>query len=104
MQVNSNLIKSTRVKNGWTQQQLAEISDVSLRTIQRIEHTGTASNESISALSSSFGIEREKLMIVPRVSPENLKIAKLNQVFLVSLGALLFGIVLGGASVYWVLG
>lgn len=50
-------LKNLRAKNGWSQEQLATISGVSSRTIQRIEKHGDCSLETKMALSAAFGIE-----------------------------------------------
>lgn len=73
MDVNSDLVKQNRLSRGWTQQQLSEIANISLRTIQRIEKNGVASNESVSSLAASFEIERQVLLIVPRVDSSQLR-------------------------------
>ena len=57
MRVDSNLIKSEREKRGWSQGHLASVAGLSLRTIQRIEKTGSASFESATALASVFSLE-----------------------------------------------
>jgi transcriptional regulator with XRE-family HTH domain len=49
-------LKQRRLDNGWSQQQLAEISGLSVRTVQRIENGETPGLETINALSASFGI------------------------------------------------
>jgi DNA-binding XRE family transcriptional regulator len=49
-------IKQLRIDNGWTQDQLAQITGLSYRTIQRIEKSGRCSLESKMALSSAFNI------------------------------------------------
>ncbi len=36
------VIKNLRLKNGWSQEKLAELSNLSLRTIQRIEKDDSA--------------------------------------------------------------
>ncbi len=61
MNINAKLVKELRTEKGWSQQHLADVCDISLRTIQRAEKTATASAETISALSSAFEIEREQL-------------------------------------------
>lgn len=40
MQINKQLIKSKRVERAWSQSELAQVSGLSLRTIQRIEKSG----------------------------------------------------------------
>lgn len=49
-------LKSLRLGRGWSQAELAEISDLSVRTIQRIEKGHTPSLEAIKALASSFAL------------------------------------------------
>ncbi len=53
MNVDSNLIKSERHRRAWSQDHLAEVAGLSLRTIQRVEKTGTASYESAQSLRMS---------------------------------------------------
>ncbi len=62
MLLNTQLIRSERESKNWTQQHLADVCDVSLRTIQRIEKTGEASSESLAALASVFELPAEKLV------------------------------------------
>jgi transcriptional regulator with XRE-family HTH domain len=57
MKVDSNLIKFKREGRGWTQDHLATVAGLSLRTIQRIEKTGSASFESVTALASVLSVE-----------------------------------------------
>jgi transcriptional regulator with XRE-family HTH domain len=57
MQVNIDVIKTQRSNRAWSQTQLAEVSGLSLRTIQRIEKTGVASLESVKSLSSVYEID-----------------------------------------------
>lgn len=62
MHVNQAYLKKLRDEKGWTQQQLAEIASVSLRTIQRVENQGVASNETVNALCAVYVIERSQLI------------------------------------------
>lgn len=55
--VDKDLIKNLRIKHGWSQDQLASISGLSLRTIQRIENEGTCSLESKKALAAAFEVK-----------------------------------------------
>ncbi|NMP15308.1 helix-turn-helix domain-containing protein [Thalassotalea sp. Y01] len=48
------LIKKLRLQKGWSQQQLAEFSGLSVRTIQRIERGHKAGNESLKSLAAVF--------------------------------------------------
>ena len=56
-----NLIKVNRLKKGWTQVQLAEITGLSERTIQRLENGAKASIESINALATVFEVDLKSL-------------------------------------------
>ncbi len=61
--INSEMIKKLRKQRLWTQDQLASISGISLRTIQRIEKGGNCSLESIKSLASSFEVDAVSLEI-----------------------------------------
>ena len=62
MEVSSERVREARMARGWTQQQLAEIANLSLRTVQRVEKQSVASNETVSALSAVLEIPRTELM------------------------------------------
>jgi transcriptional regulator with XRE-family HTH domain len=51
------LIQKLRLQHGWSQEQLAELSGLSVRTIQRLERGQTASTESLKALASVFQVD-----------------------------------------------
>lgn len=55
------LIQKLRLQHGWSQEQLAVLSGLSPRTIQRIERGQTPSPESLKALASVFEIEFSSL-------------------------------------------
>jgi transcriptional regulator with XRE-family HTH domain len=69
------LIQKLRLQRGWSQEQLAEIAGLSVRTIQRLERGQTPSAESLKALAAvlevDFGALREAHMTptVPPTSP-----------------------------------
>lgn len=65
MQLNLQLIKQLRTERGWTQQQLAEICAISLRTVQRVEMQGVGSLETCNALAAAFELERSLLLVQP---------------------------------------
>lgn len=48
------IVKPLRLEKGWSQEQLAEIAGLSVRTIQRLENGGTSSLETAKALSAVF--------------------------------------------------
>lgn len=70
MDVQREQVKALRITRGWTQQQLAEVADLSLRTIQRVETMGVASNETVSSLCAVLEIERNELLILPPLNAE----------------------------------
>lgn len=51
------LIRKLRIERGWSQETLAEFSDLSVRTIQRVERGGNASLETLCALASVFEVD-----------------------------------------------
>lgn len=51
------LIQKLRLKRGWSQQQLAEASGLSVRTIQRLEAGHPANVESLKSLAAVFEVE-----------------------------------------------
>jgi DNA-binding XRE family transcriptional regulator len=56
MDLDKEILKSQRDRRAWSQTQLAEVSGLSLRTIQRIEKTGVASQESTKSLAVSMSV------------------------------------------------
>jgi DNA-binding XRE family transcriptional regulator len=54
MHISSTLVKTEREKRAWSQEQLAAAAGVGLRTIQRVEATGVASNETALSLAAVF--------------------------------------------------
>ena len=64
MKLNTQLLVEYRNRKAWSQQQLADVSGLSLRTVQRIENTGKASPESTKALASIFGKDIEDLFVL----------------------------------------
>lgn len=50
-------IQKLRLQHGWSQEQLADLSGLNVRTIQRIENGQTASIESLKALGAVFNVD-----------------------------------------------
>lgn len=59
------LVQKLRLQRGWSQQQLAELSGLSVRTIQRIESGQAASAETLKSLASVFEIDFSQLNTEP---------------------------------------
>ncbi len=54
MKVSSSAVRRLRQRHGWSQEQLAAASCVSLRTIQRVEANGSSSVETALSLAATF--------------------------------------------------
>ncbi|WP_331351770.1 helix-turn-helix transcriptional regulator [Cellvibrio sp. UBA7671] len=61
MKAKSSLIRKYRTERLWSQEQLAEMTGLGLRTIQRLEARGSGSQESIKALAAVFNVEADTL-------------------------------------------
>lgn len=55
------LIQKLRLQRGWSQEQLAEVSGLSVRTIQRLERGQPGSLESMNALAAVFETDLDRL-------------------------------------------
>lgn len=74
MYVNSNRLRELRLARQWSQDQLAALSGLNLRTIQRLESGAKISNESLRALSAVFEVPAESLLVGdPKPSQSALK-------------------------------
>jgi transcriptional regulator with XRE-family HTH domain len=56
VKIDTRRVTAEREKRAWSQQHLADASGLALRTIQRIEASGSASYESAQALAACFGV------------------------------------------------
>lgn len=68
--MNLNRIKQLRISRAWSQEQLAELSSLSVRTVQRIENGEQASLETLGAIAAAFDIKVAEL-IGPAGTDEN---------------------------------
>jgi hypothetical protein len=68
IKIDSNLVVKYRNAKAWSQQQLVDICDLSLRTNQRAENTANASQETVKALASAFDRCRDNTFIGRRGS------------------------------------
>ena len=64
-------VQKLRLQKGWSQQQLADLSGLSVRTIQRIEQGHGASMESLKSLAAVFEIDFSELQ-EPDMTPTSL--------------------------------
>ncbi len=61
--IDAEKVRNERNRRAWTQEHLAEVSGLALRTVQRIERTGSASSESIQALACCFEMSSSDLVV-----------------------------------------
>lgn len=91
MKIDSSYVKAQRARRAWSQEHLAEVTGLGLRTIQRIEKTGAASYESARALAAVFEMDVAELRVAPSVVVEPKRVnLSLRQVLGV-VGALVTG-------------
>ncbi|HET8696468.1 MAG TPA: helix-turn-helix transcriptional regulator [Gammaproteobacteria bacterium] len=67
------MIRTEREKRAWSQEHLAEVAGLGLRTIQRIESTGSAAYESARALAAVFEMDVARLRVAvvpPALTPD----------------------------------
>jgi len=55
------IVRKLRIQKGWSQEQLAQFSGLSVRTIQRIERGKTAGLESLKSLAAVFEVNTQDL-------------------------------------------
>jgi transcriptional regulator with XRE-family HTH domain len=63
MQVNSLRLRELRTARQWSQEQLASMSGLNLRTIQRLESGAKISTESLRALAAVLEVPAESLLV-----------------------------------------
>ena len=102
-----NKIKRWREERCWSQEHLAEVAGIGLRTVQRIENGDPASRESVMALASAFGVDALALTTDARSEAARSKreetargIAAFRLSFWIHLASWVFGMILfAGISV-----
>ena len=65
-------VQKLRLKKGWSQQQLADFSGLSVRTVQRIEAGQAASTETLKSLAAVFEVDFATLEPEPPMTPATL--------------------------------
>lgn len=63
MHIDSTYLRELRTARRWSQEQLAELSGLNLRTIQRLESGARISTESLRALAAVFEVPAERLLL-----------------------------------------
>lgn len=65
------IIRKHRLDKGWSQETLAEVAGLSVRTIQRIERGGSASLDSMGALAAAFDVSISDLSMEADMYSQN---------------------------------
>lgn len=103
MQINPDgaKIRRWREERCWSQEHLAEVAGIGLRTVQRVENGDGASRESLMALAVAFDVDALALTVDPKaeaakaVRAEKIKgIAALRLSFWIGLACYGFGVIL----------
>ena len=76
MNLNTDMIKAERERRAWSQSHLADAAGISLRTMQRVEATGTASKETTLAIASALTTSVECLAAAKRRAPDPRGVAR----------------------------
>jgi len=69
MRIDAKKIRAARERRAWSQEHLATVSGLGLRTIQRIEKTGAASFESARALAAVLEVDVAALRVASEEQP-----------------------------------
>ena len=66
--INAELVKRLRTERGWSQEELAIASDLSARTVQRLETESGGSTNSIKSIASALEVEMHNIEEKPRTN------------------------------------
>jgi len=69
MQIDSNRVRTERERRAWSQEHLAEVAGLSLRTVQRVESSGSASFETARAIAAVLEVEVGSLQVQEAMRP-----------------------------------
>lgn len=78
--VDANRIRALRTERGWSQEHLAEVAGVSLRTIQRAEDSRPLSGENVQAIASAFTMGPEDILARPTASAPGARVVILPRI------------------------
>jgi transcriptional regulator with XRE-family HTH domain len=73
VKLNKDTIQTLRHSKCWSQDELAAAASVSIRTIQRVEKSGTASLETTKAIAAVFDVSPRELQVSKKVEYRALK-------------------------------
>lgn len=89
MQLNKEQLRREREVRAWSQSHLAEVAGLSMRTVQRIETSGSASLESAKAIAAAFDTQVEALLQTDAEVPKRNSITKQVSVLVALLSTVL---------------
>ena len=72
------IVRKLRLQRGWSQEQLAQMSGLSVRTIQRIERGKKAGLESLKSLAAVFEVDLTHLYEEPEMTNQDLSLNENN--------------------------
>ncbi len=72
------IIRKLRLQKGWSQEQLAQMSGLSVRTIQRVERGKRAGLESLKSLGAVFNLDLTHLYEEPQMTTQELSLNEKN--------------------------
>jgi len=72
------IVRKLRLKKGWSQEQLAQLSGISVRTIQRIERGQNVGLESMKSLAAVFEIDIADLSAKPAAQEQEMDSQVIN--------------------------
>ena len=94
MQINPTVIRAKRIEMGWTQQQLSDVSGLSLRTIQRVESQGQGSLETCNALCAVLELDRQQILLEKPAILRSRSVLNITPWWAI-IGAILLGFLVG---------
>jgi len=97
VQIDKNWIRQQREQRAWSQEHLAQVSGLGLRTIQRIESSGSGSAESALALASVFDASVQEFASTPQPMQKSYRFRRLAAVGLLLVGGVTGLLVARGA-------
>jgi len=68
MQINAQRVTELRRKCSWSQDELATAAGLNLRTVQRIERSGTASLQTLKAIASALEADLDDFKRMPEIT------------------------------------
>ncbi|MEO9133032.1 MAG: helix-turn-helix transcriptional regulator [Sphingomonas sp.] len=115
---NAEKIRRWREERHWSQEHLAAVAGIGVRTVQRIENGETASNETLMALAAAFSVDVAALSNDATMKAEarveavqEKKLADLRLAFAINLACYIFGMLVfagisfgdgsGGRTMMW---